>query len=169
MRFEISEKRCIEFELRIFEITGFHVSPSSSSPCLSPSSSLTLAQTLRSPLQTASLFPSLSNEPYSYHAAKLNVPQSHHPSSIEEEERRQSGEKGRMVLSTNWERNEDEKKICAALEKVAKEVGTPHITSGEYISGVYSIGTALINRCSRPSILHAKGTVCVPNCRGEET
>ena len=87
----------------------------------------------------------------------------------EEEERRQSGEKGRMVLSTNWERNEDEKKICAALEKVAKEVGTPHITSGKYISGVYSIGTALINRCSCHSILHAKGTVCVPNCRGEET
>ena len=87
----------------------------------------------------------------------------------EEEERRQSGEKGRMVLSTNWERNEDEKKICAALEKVAKEVGTPHITSSEYISVVYSIGTALINRCSCPSILHAKGTVCVPNCRGEET
>ena len=87
----------------------------------------------------------------------------------EEEERRQSGEKGRMVLSTNWERNEDEKKICAALEKVAKEVGTPHITSGEYISGIYSIGTMLINRYSCPSILHAKGTVCVPNCRGEET
>ena len=51
----------------------------------------------------------------------------------EEEERKKSGEKGRMMLGTNWQRNEDEKKLSAALEKVAKEVGTPHITSGTWI------------------------------------
>ncbi|KAI5114609.1 hypothetical protein M0805_009720, partial [Coniferiporia weirii] len=29
----------------------------------------------------------------------------------------------------DWMRNEEEKKVCAALEKVAKEVGTEHITA----------------------------------------
>ena len=49
----------------------------------------------------------------------------------EEEHRRQTGEKGRTLLTPNWERTEDEKKMCKALEKVAKEVGTEHITAGE--------------------------------------
>jgi hypothetical protein len=49
----------------------------------------------------------------------------------EEERRRQTGEKGRTLLNPNWERTEDEKKMCVALEKVAKEVGTEHITAGE--------------------------------------
>ena len=49
----------------------------------------------------------------------------------EEERRRQTGEKGRSLLSPNWERNEDERKMSAALEKVAKEVGTESITAGE--------------------------------------
>ena len=47
----------------------------------------------------------------------------------EEERRRQSGEKGRTLVYTNWERTEDEKKMSRALEKVAKEVGTEHITA----------------------------------------
>ena len=49
----------------------------------------------------------------------------------EEERRRQTGEKGRTLLSPGWERTEDEKKMSAALEKVAKEVGTEHITAGQ--------------------------------------
>ncbi len=49
----------------------------------------------------------------------------------EEEARRQSGEKGRIMLDPNWERNEQERKVCQALEKVASEVGAKHITSGE--------------------------------------
>ena len=48
----------------------------------------------------------------------------------EEERRRQTGEKGRMIARPDWERSEDEKKMSAALEKVAKEVGTEHITAG---------------------------------------
>lgn len=44
----------------------------------------------------------------------------------EEEKRRQTGEKGRTFNRPNWERTEDEKKMAAALEKVAKEVGTEH-------------------------------------------
>ncbi|KAI9568585.1 NADP-dependent oxidoreductase domain-containing protein [Boletus coccyginus] len=48
----------------------------------------------------------------------------------EEEERRiQSGEKGRTVLSPDWLRNEAERAVSGALEKVAKEVGAKHITA----------------------------------------
>ena len=34
-----------------------------------------------------------------------------------------------MFTRPNWERTDDEKKMSAALEKVAKEVGTEHITA----------------------------------------
>ncbi|KAH8114692.1 Aldo/keto reductase [Phellopilus nigrolimitatus] len=47
----------------------------------------------------------------------------------EEEKRAESGEKGRTILQAEWRRNEDEKKMSAALEKVAKEIGTEHITA----------------------------------------
>ncbi|KAK0432462.1 NADP-dependent oxidoreductase domain-containing protein [Armillaria borealis] len=49
----------------------------------------------------------------------------------EEEERKQSGEKGRNIagMGTGWERNENEKKISRALEKVAGEVGAKNIRS----------------------------------------
>ncbi|PAV22704.1 arylalcohol dehydrogenase [Pyrrhoderma noxium] len=50
-------------------------------------------------------------------------------SDAEEERRLKSGEGGRTILGVEWLRNEDEKKISAALEKVAKEVGTEHITA----------------------------------------
>ncbi|KAH9477950.1 Aryl-alcohol dehydrogenase [NADP(+)] [Psilocybe cubensis] len=47
----------------------------------------------------------------------------------EEEKRRQTGEKGRTVMSDQWERTEQEKAVCKALEKVASEVGAKHITA----------------------------------------
>ncbi|KAH7885276.1 NADP-dependent oxidoreductase domain-containing protein [Phlebopus sp. FC_14] len=47
----------------------------------------------------------------------------------EEERRRQTGEKGRTARAPEWERNATEKAMSAALEKVAKEVGTEHITA----------------------------------------
>jgi aryl-alcohol dehydrogenase-like predicted oxidoreductase len=50
-----------------------------------------------------------------------------------EERRRVTGEQGFMVWGP-WERNEQEKNISAALEKVAKEVGTEHITAGKSMS-----------------------------------
>ncbi|KIM78527.1 hypothetical protein PILCRDRAFT_592375 [Piloderma croceum F 1598] len=53
----------------------------------------------------------------------------------EEERRRQTGEKGRMFMGP-WERNEDEKKMAKALEEVAKQVGTEHITAGECGQGL---------------------------------
>ena len=47
----------------------------------------------------------------------------------EEEKRRQTGENGR---GKEWERNDKEKTVCKALEKVAAEIGAKHITSGIY-------------------------------------
>ncbi|KAK0190087.1 NADP-dependent oxidoreductase domain-containing protein [Armillaria mellea] len=41
----------------------------------------------------------------------------------EEQQRRETGEKGRMMFGPNWERTEVEVKVCRALEKVATEVG----------------------------------------------
>jgi hypothetical protein len=48
----------------------------------------------------------------------------------EEARRRETGEHGRK-LTPDWERNNREKKMSAALEKVASEVGTEHITAGK--------------------------------------
>lgn len=47
----------------------------------------------------------------------------------EEERRAQSGEHGRTLSSKEWMRNDDEKKMSAALEKIAKEIGVEHITA----------------------------------------
>jgi len=50
--------------------------------------------------------------------------------SDEEEKRRlETGEKGRTLSGNEWMRTENEKKVCDALEKVAKEVGAQHIGS----------------------------------------
>ena len=51
-------------------------------------------------------------------------------SDEEEARRRETGEKGRMILGPEWERTEEEKKVCHILEEVAKEVGVESITSG---------------------------------------
>ncbi|PAV15636.1 Aldo keto reductase [Pyrrhoderma noxium] len=50
-------------------------------------------------------------------------------SDEEEARREQTGEKGRTVFDDNWKRNENERKMSAALEKVAKEIGAKHLTS----------------------------------------
>ncbi|KAL5520506.1 hypothetical protein ACEPAG_9730 [Sanghuangporus baumii] len=47
----------------------------------------------------------------------------------EEERRLASGDRGRVIFGEEWKRTENERKISAALEKVAKEVGTEHITA----------------------------------------
>ena len=54
----------------------------------------------------------------------------------EEEKRRQTGENGRTLslIPRDWQRNEQEKTVCKALEKVAAETGAKHITSGIYLS-----------------------------------
>ncbi|OCH84233.1 Aldo/keto reductase [Obba rivulosa] len=47
----------------------------------------------------------------------------------EEERRRKTGEKGRTIFDPNWERTPEERKVCLALEEVAKQVGAKNITS----------------------------------------
>ena len=50
--------------------------------------------------------------------------------SDEEEERRaKSGEGGRAVFGPNWKRNDAEKAMSAALDRVTKEVGAKHLTA----------------------------------------
>ncbi|KAI9453096.1 NADP-dependent oxidoreductase domain-containing protein [Lactarius psammicola] len=49
--------------------------------------------------------------------------------NAEEARRRESGEKGRMVLGTDWERTPEQKKVCDVLEEIGKEVGSESITS----------------------------------------
>jgi hypothetical protein len=48
----------------------------------------------------------------------------------EEERRKKTGENGRAMSGEAWERNEEETMVCKALEKIAAEVGTKHITAG---------------------------------------
>ena len=47
-----------------------------------------------------------------------------------EEKRETTGEKGRSVWNTEWRRNENERNVSQALQKVAGEIGAKHITSG---------------------------------------
>ena len=93
-------------------------------------------------------------------------------SDEEEEKRRQTGENGRtlsLVPTTGWQRNEQEKAVCKALEKVAAEIGAKHITSGIYLSiclsNFFSIFPDVFYQSSRHCISHAKDTLCLPDCR----
>jgi len=49
--------------------------------------------------------------------------------NAEEARRKESGEKGRTILNPNWERTPEEKKVCDALEDIAKEIGVESITA----------------------------------------
>lgn len=50
-------------------------------------------------------------------------------SNEEEERRTKSGDVGRAFGGTEWRRNEQERSMSAALDKVAKELGAKHITA----------------------------------------
>ncbi|KAF8264442.1 Aldo/keto reductase [Lactarius quietus] len=49
--------------------------------------------------------------------------------NAEEARRKESGEKGRMIFSPEWERSPEQKKVCDVLEEIGKELGTESITS----------------------------------------
>ena len=51
-------------------------------------------------------------------------------SDAEEARRRETGEKGRTIFNPDWERTEEERKVCLVLEQIAKEVGAETITAG---------------------------------------
>ena len=59
----------------------------------------------------------------------------------EEEKREATGEKGRAGQSfgMEWRRNENERKVSQALEKVAGEVGANHITAGSLKLGILMV------------------------------
>ncbi|TFK24415.1 aryl-alcohol dehydrogenase [Coprinopsis marcescibilis] len=50
-------------------------------------------------------------------------------SDAEEEERGRTGENGRAMFSPDWKRNEKERLVSNALDKVAKELGAKSLTS----------------------------------------
>lgn len=54
-------------------------------------------------------------------------------SDADEQHRIESGEGGRTVASSEWKRNEMEREVCRALEKIGADVGAKHITSGTSI------------------------------------
>ncbi|PBK88022.1 hypothetical protein ARMGADRAFT_859449, partial [Armillaria gallica] len=47
----------------------------------------------------------------------------------EEERRKETGEKGRLVWGPSWERTEVEAKVSRALEKVVAEIGAHSMTA----------------------------------------
>lgn len=77
-------------------------------------------------------------------------------SDVEEQRRRETGEKGacrspgflvrgavanrtthstgRTAFNPDWERNEIERKVASVLEKVATQVGAPNIQAGTYVA-----------------------------------
>ncbi len=58
------------------------------------------------------------------------VRQGRRSTNVEEQQRKETGENGRMKFSPNWERTRV--KVCRALEKVTVEVGVgSNIRAGE--------------------------------------
>ena len=60
--------------------------------------------------------------------------------NAEEAHRRESGEKGRMVFGSDWERTPEQKKVCDVLEEIGKEVGTESITSSKWSEIFWKVG-----------------------------
>ncbi|KAH9166993.1 arylalcohol dehydrogenase [Lactarius sanguifluus] len=79
--------------------------------------------------------------------------------NAEEARRKESGEKGRMIFSANWERTPEQKQVCDVLEEIGKEVGTESITS-KIRAGTDEHGR---NSCHR--VPPAKAALRVPDHR----
>lgn len=50
-------------------------------------------------------------------------------SDEEDERRKQSNEKGRMIFVGNWERSDDQIKMSRVLQEIGKELGTNHVSA----------------------------------------
>jgi aryl-alcohol dehydrogenase-like predicted oxidoreductase len=76
--------------------------------------------------------------------------------NAEEARHRKSGEKGRMIFGSDWERTPEQKKVCDVLEEIGKEVGTESITSSKWLCSCQKfreVGDASLteNSCDRVS------------------
>ena len=59
--------------------------------------------------------------------------------NAEEARRKESGEKGRTILSPNWERSPEEKKVCDVLEEIGKEINCDSITASMSFFYIFSV------------------------------
>ena len=95
--------------------------------------------------------------------------------NAEEARRRESGEKGRTIFNPEWERSPAEKKVCDALEEIAKEVGTESITArmsmGFALPEVSPIAPSwtLTLLCSRHRVPFAQASLRVPPHRWQKS
>ena len=69
------------------------------------------------------------------------------------------GEKGRIVFSPDWERNNKEKGICKALEQVTSKVGAKSITSGVYLPQPHVLQKKADHNSSCHCIHHAQNAL----------
>lgn len=54
-------------------------------------------------------------------------------SNAEEARRKETGEKGRTIFTSDWERTAEEKKVCDVLEEIAAELGLgDNVQAGTY-------------------------------------
>lgn len=84
----------------------------------------------------------------------------------EEERRRQTGENGRLVVTSTWERSENQKKISRKLEEVAKEVGAKTIQAVAiayvmHVSRYWKVYFALVITLASPSL--QESAICFPH------
>jgi aryl-alcohol dehydrogenase-like predicted oxidoreductase len=89
-------------------------------------------------------------------------------SDAEEARRRETGEKGRLILGPEWERTEEERKVCLVLEQVASEVGVEDITSGGSNSPRVGSCANVCWHCSRHCVLDAQNPIRISDHRGAE-
>ena len=86
----------------------------------------------------------------------------------EEQRRIESGEGGRSMFA-DWKRNEKERQVCLALEKVAAEIGAKSITSGTQLFPMFNLRlTRVGSSTSRDRILDAKSPLRLPHHRRTE-
>ena len=82
----------------------------------------------------------------------------------EEARRRESGEKGRMIFHSNWERTEEERRVSLVFEEVAKDVGVEGITAGaHYLLPNCGRATSDVISDSCDCIPPSQGAVCLPH------
>ena len=69
------------------------------------------------------------------------------------------------MLFSDWRRNEQEREMSLALEKVAKEVGAKSFTLGNFRAPTsLSLTQLLLSVSIRHHLCDAKGAFCLPHC-----